>query len=763
MNAISPICLADLAPALRWQRATELAPVLRHPRLADGWWLSVPLPRVLDVAGTAWLANGAAAVADEYWAHLAIGDFIPSLRGCTVELDDIAEPVSGALAGTAGSWEALLSATPQEMRTWALPAGCGRLEIIGAAVWRAVQPFGTDAASGPLPSPGLVIEAVRTVAHWIPESAPEHVRRALAYLSDATGARLGEAVAGADGPPEHPPQSAATHAIRTLRALRAQHAMDAADAEGGAEAPAPAAPFGGAVGGFGGSAPGGAPAPALADGYGGHAAAPVSGGFSAGHAAHTAAAAPDSAPAGYGGTAPAELGAHPLVDLIEELLRGWSPLERTVAAERLFAAEPISIRLLAERIGAGLKEIRTAQRSVEERLLTWLSSPDGEAIGRHLRELSERLGAATTIEQLIGAHPDHPVAVPSLDAPLWRVVITFFTDRRMHNGWLVADDPERLRWQTREMLGDAPSLADAGVRLGRIGIRQQSLRAWLLSTPGIEIRDGRVLLDPSMPPEGPAPAPAFGGAPDVSGGLPGSPPMTAGGLPIRRRPGAPAEESGGFAEAPHSGHPEHAAGHGGPAGHGPHSDGPAQGAPQGAHGVAESPRCFRAPDGRWWHRVDITADHLHGAPVTVPPGYATHLGLQPGRLLCLTAPGADLLVLVWRDEPAFDSLRPLLRRLSAQAGDRLFITVEGDRLDARRLPAADLGSQGPTGRALHLIGYTAPAGTEEALRIIARRISDLPDPDTAPQPDPRSLVEQLSSRGDADIADELRQSFSAVP
>lgn len=170
-------------------------------------------------------------------------------------------------------------------------------------------------------------------------------------------------------------------------------------------------------------------------------------------------------------------------------------------------------------------------------------------------------------------------------------------------------------------------------------------------------------------------------------------------------------------------------------------------------------RCFRAPDGRWWHRVDITADHLNGAPVAVPTGYATHLGLQPGRLLCLTAPGADLLVLVWRDQPAFDSLRPLLRRQAAQPGDRMFITVSGDRLDARKLPATDMSGFSPAARALHLSGYTAPASTEEALQILSRRITD--SDESAPIA-PQALLEHLSRRGDEDIAQELHSGLFAT-
>jgi hypothetical protein len=158
--------------------------------------------------------------------------------------------------------------------------------------------------------------------------------------------------------------------------------------------------------------------------------------------------------------------------------------------------------------------------------------------------------------------------------------------------------------------------------------------------------------------------------------------------------------------------------------------------------------------------VDVSADHLNGAPVTVPSGFATHLGIQPGRLLCLTAPGADLLVLVWRDQPAFDSLRPLLRRLSAQPGDSVFINVEGDRLDARPRPSAPQSRHGHTAKALHLLGYTAPASTEEALEIIAQRICE--DPERRPA-DAAGLLELLDRRGDTDIAAELRPALYSAP
>ncbi|OOC54553.1 MULTISPECIES: hypothetical protein [Nocardiopsis] len=783
MNAVSPICLVDLAPALRWSKSPDVAPLLHHDRLIDGWWHSLPVARVLDIAGPPWLAHGIARLALEQWAHVPLAEFLPNLRTQPVSCDDLSEPVRGAVVATAGDWERLISASPQEISEWRFP-GCGAMDVVSTVAWRSLRPC-CELPSGPTPSPALMMEAVRTIAHWLPDSAPEHVRNALDYLNAATGADRDAGASEGAGSDPTPPQTPATRAIRTLRALRARRGENQESEPGtGADdqSVAPTAMVSSAamipssalsseaVGGDG----------AQANGTGDLRSQFRSSLLGPGRTLRRPSFGPPKAtrPDHVEERPPTPaLGQHPLVDLVEEMFRSWPELERTVAAERLFATDPISIRVLSEQIAVDVTEIRAAQRKVEERLLHWLNAPEGAAITKHMRELSEQLGSATTIDRLINAHPDHPVDVPTLHTPLWRVIITLFTDRRMHNGWLIADDPNRLRWQTRELLGDTPSVTEAGIRLGRIGIRQQELRAWLLSTPGVSLRDGHVFVDPSVPMEVPT-----GHAGHTAPEDPGA--TTENGLPIRRRmDGQQPSAADPEPEPAHQQRPVYDQGPSfGTAALDPHHVVPLGPAPGQAHGAppgvpaahtapapppsrpgasdsAMSARCFRAPDGRWWHRVDITADHLNGAPVAVPDGYATHLGLQPGRLLCLTAPGADLLVLVWRDQPAFDSLRPLLRRQAAQPGDRMFITVAGDRLDARKLPATDLSRYSPAARALHLSGYTAPASTDEALRILSRRITDNDDESFA---DPQSLIDLLTLRGDNDIAAELRSGLFAT-
>ncbi|GAA2771802.1 hypothetical protein GCM10020219_046990 [Nonomuraea dietziae] len=78
-------------------------------------------------------------------------------------------------------------------------------------------------------------------------------------------------------------------------------------------------------------------------------------------------------------------------------------------------------------------------------------------------------------------------------------------------------------------------------------------------------------------------------------------------------------------------------------------------------------------------------EHLRGAPVAVPEGYAAQLGMRPGTpAVGDGAPGDNAVVLVWRDQqPVFDSLQPVLMRLNARPATSVYVTVDGYRLDAQ--------------------------------------------------------------------------------
>jgi len=369
-----------------------------------------------------------------------------------------------------------------------------------------------------------------------------------------------------------------------------------------------------------------------------------------------AAQAPEAAP-----SAPAD---HPIVALVDSLFRDWDPLSKAVAAKRLFAEEPVSLRALAHQLNVDRSILSQAQRAAEERVLQWLRSPDSAPLTGHLFGLSEWLGAAATEEQLIAADPSHPVEVPALGVPLWRVLVALMPDRRLQDGWLVVGDVATLRERTRRLLADLPEGADVVESLGQLGIRPHSAQAWLDSL-------------------GDAPAEAQPARPRDAAAAPQTEPAP---LP-RRTPGANSHHRGGVPV------PSQA------------NNGPdpatalatlnalaSNGAAPRPHLVPPEPRQQSAPAPaqrqRRWQRIDVTSEHLRGEPVAVPERYAAELGMRPGTLLSVTGPGDNAVVLVWRDDqPVFDSLQPVLMRLNARPGDSLYVSVDGYRLDAQLTPA----------------------------------------------------------------------------
>ncbi|MBB2911534.1 hypothetical protein FHS43_002807 [Streptosporangium becharense] len=370
--------------------------------------------------------------------------------------------------------------------------------------------------------------------------------------------------------------------------------------------------------------------------------------------AETAPAAPAAPPE----PKPVRLSDYPLVGLVENMFRDWGPLERAVAVERLFAVDPISLRALAHKLNADRDALSAAQRAAEERILLWLRSPESAPLTGHMFGLTEWLGAAATEDQLVGADPAHPIEVPTLRTPLWRVLVTLMPDRRLQDGWLVVGDLGGLRERTRRLLAVKPADADVFALLDhQLGIRTHSAQAWLdaLAASGTQ--------------ESASAQPAAEAARQLPRRTPGAnghhhrggqpiPQVTASGIDPRAALATLSALSGGNTR-PHLITSQRAPLH---------------------------PPTSPSTDPSRWQRIEVTSDHLRGGPVAVPEGYATQLGMRPGTLLSVTGPGDNAVVLVWRDQPVFDSLQPVLMRLNARPGDQVYVTVDGYRLEAQ-LPA----------------------------------------------------------------------------
>ncbi|MEV0821466.1 hypothetical protein [Nonomuraea rubra] len=364
----------------------------------------------------------------------------------------------------------------------------------------------------------------------------------------------------------------------------------------------------------------------------------------------------DPAAKGYPTPVPSDTD-HAMVRVVDNLFRSLDKLELAVAVHRLFAEDPVSLRTLAHKMLVEREALSQAQRTAEERVLQWLRSSESAPVTGHMFRLTEWLGAAATEDQLIGADPAHPVMVPSLRTPLWRVLVTLMPDRRLQDGWLVVGDIHGLQARTRQLLASSSPDADMVELMGELGIRAHSAKAWL----------------DALPPEtGPDPVAA---APSPAQPLPRRTPGAnghhhRGGQPIPAATAGSIDPSAALATLSAL------------------SGGRSSMLPAG--GLAGTPSTPPPPlpspssDPRRWQRIEVTPEHLRGGPVAVPEGYAAQLGMRPGTLLSVTGPGDNAIVLVWQGhQPVFDSLQPVLMRLNARPGDQVYVTVDGYRLEAQ--------------------------------------------------------------------------------
>ncbi|GGP16488.1 hypothetical protein [Nonomuraea glycinis] len=362
-------------------------------------------------------------------------------------------------------------------------------------------------------------------------------------------------------------------------------------------------------------------------------------------------AAPLAAPAT---PAPSETD-HAMVRVVDSLFRSLNKLELSVAVHRLFAEDPISLRTLAHKMLVERDVLSQAQRTAEERVLNWLRSSESAPVTGHMFRLTEWLGSAATQDQLIGADPAHPVMVPSLRTPLWRVLVTLMPDRRLQDGWLVIGDIHGLQSRTRQLLAASPPDTDMVALMTELGIRTHSAKAWLDALPAESGPDPVASAAPPQP------------LPRRTPGANGH--HHRGGQPIPAASSATIDPTAALATlSALSG------------GRSPVLPGSLAGTPATPPPPLPSP----SSDPRRWQRIDVTPEYLRGGPVPVPEGYATQLGMRPGTLLSVTGPGDNAIVLVWQGhQPVFDSLQPVLMRLNARPGDQVYVTVDGYRLEAQ--------------------------------------------------------------------------------
>ncbi|MEU4507942.1 hypothetical protein AB0G05_00470 [Nonomuraea wenchangensis] len=374
-----------------------------------------------------------------------------------------------------------------------------------------------------------------------------------------------------------------------------------------------------------------------------------------------------------------------LPELIEAAFAGLDDKSWAVAQNRVFTDEPSAVDQLAKLFAVPPSEITATEKEFRVRLGEWLDSDEAAPYRAYLDELRSTLGPEAPKERVIGAADWHKVEIRALEVPAWQFVLA------------------TLPGKQAVLTVQAPGPAAGAVPPPPVE----------LPPPPPPKLDPVLHFDaPRQPPMDMPPQSAFGPVP-----LPPSPP-----------PGPPQFQ----AFKPVAAHEQN----GGPGEQKPY---------QPLKDVSQTRRCFRQPDGRWWLRVDVTAEQMAGGECALPTGFAAYLGLSPGESRTVRSAAGEL-TMTWHGRPVLESIEHLLGDVGAREGGHLFLTLSDEGvLRARHLPAAAQGAEKIT-KALRLVGYTAPGGTrDQAARVIATRIG-MTGPVSLPD-----LLTRLRERGDRDL------------
>ncbi|GAA3424858.1 hypothetical protein GCM10018953_20410 [Streptosporangium nondiastaticum] len=721
-------CLSDLVPPLRWSDAATIPELADQPDLPDAWWRSLPLHRVLAVLGTERLAELLARIALDHWPAAAVGDVLPALY--VLDPDEADEPCTAIALDRTGSWAGLLALTGRELRDQPFIQAFPVVHVLFCAAFdHFAHPERAEADRSPASVPAASLASAAPEAHEPDHEAHEaHEAPRIPEAPRAPEALQAEAEAGpvpVSGPgplpdrapdsnsepapdpepaadpepehePEHEPVRAAEQAAEPEPDPVAEPEPDPAPAPG----PHPAA------------------SPAVAD---------------------AGAAVDDAGPAGPA----AEHAPSDLPDLLDAAFAGLDDRSWAVAQNRVFSDDPAAVEALAKLFAVPPAAIAEVEADLRRRLAEWLASPEAAPYREHLAEVRRTLGKAAPKSRLVSAAGWHRRELSSLDVPAWQFVLATLDGYHLVDEWLVEGDIVALRHHTRDVISRAKpplTMTKALSLVASLGIHPDVSKEWLENVPQLRILSAGQKVpqrqgggsQAGRPKEARGPKDSKGPKePKRAGEKAEAPPPRASAENTGREPDTPVRE----ADRP----PGEAGGRPGAAGQAGRSPF------RPLKDVSVTRRCFRQPDGRWWLRVDITAEHLRGDECPLPSGFAAYLGVSPGAARTVDSAVGEV-TLSWREGPVLSSLGPLLADVGAKEGSHLFLTLSDEGvLRARHLPAADPDDE-PLARALRLVGYTAPGGTsEQAVRVIATRVG-LTGPVSSPD-----LLSRLRERGDRDL------------
>ncbi|MEU8323087.1 hypothetical protein AB0C33_32390 [Nonomuraea sp. NPDC048881] len=713
---------------MRWSDASTITLLTGQPDLPDAWWRSLPMPLVLAAIGPESLGELLTEIALEHWPAAAIGDVLPALH--VLDPDEADEPAVAIALDRAGSWTGLLSLTGRELVDQPFIQARPVLNtLFGAVLVRLAHPYaGGRQAEAHVPA-ALATPADAVVAAELAHEPafPEGGAAAEAVVEAAD--RDVERVLDADSEP----------VVEEVPRPEAEPVLDAAEEP----APEPAAAEASALEAEG---VGGEPEPFSTDDHDEEAERrePADLDSSAdvpevpevleGRVEERAEAAQFEA-----STDDAEPEAH--TEHPEHPEHDTEP-EPEPEREADFEHSEADAEHPEPEADAGHAELEADARHAESAGADAEHAESAETGGEELSELIEAAFAGLDDKSWAVAQnrvfTDEPSAVDQL-AKLFAVPPADIsaTERELRvrlDQWLASEEAAPYRAHLDELRRTLGPAAPKEQLIGAADWHAREIRA--LEVPAWQFVLATLPAQPNQPVEFQQPA-EFQQPHSAFAAMQPPPPLPPPPMPPPPPPASPPGPPGppqfqAFTPVP----PPPAEGNGGAEQNKPY---------QPLKDVSQTRRCFRQPDGRWWLRIDVTAEQLAGGECALPTGFAAYLGLSPGESRAVRSAAGEL-TMTWHGRPVLESIERLLVDVGAKEGGHLFLTLSDEGvLRARHLPVAAQNAESIT-KALRLVGYTAPGGTrDQAARVIATRIG-LTGPVGLPD-----LLTRLRERGDRDL------------
>ncbi|MFB4279399.1 hypothetical protein ACBJ59_29210 [Nonomuraea sp. MTCD27] len=771
-------CLSDLVPPLRWSDASTITLLTGQPDLPDAWWRSLPMPLVLTAIGPESLGELLTEIALEHWPAAAVGDVLPALH--VLDPDEADEPAVAIALDRAGSWAGLLALTSRELVDQPFIQARPVLNTLFSAVLVRLahshehpHAHARPHVATPVPvTPEAAAPAVVREAE-----APAVAPAPLAHEPFAHERAVEEQAVHEREPQEYPAQEPSAHESLAHEPLDEEPVAHEASAhEGPAEEPAAEEPL--AQEAPAEEAPAEEAEPvAAAPEHGAAGQEPAFESFAVQHAAE-APEERDTAPEGEPDEVAAaheDVPAHGDVPAHEETPSGEDAAphgEVPEGAERVVDAdaeptadeapepepEPVldaadepapepAAQEAAELQEAALQESAPQEAAFQEAAFQEAEDadeaaerePDHDEQEQELPELIEAAFAGLDDKSWAVAQnrvfTDEPSAVDQLAklfaVPPAEIAATENELRTRLDHWLASEEAAPYRAHLDELVRTLGPTAPKEQLIGaaawhNVEIRALEVPAWQFVLATLAPSPPPVQLPPVQLPPQPQPQPpvelvqsAFGPV-QLPPPPPPGPPQFQAFTPVA----PPVGETNGGAHEPEQPY-------------------------QPLKDVSQTRRCFRQPDGRWWLRIDVTAEQLAGGECALPTGFASYLGLSPGESRTVRSAAGEL-TMTWHGRPVLESIERLLMDVGAREGGHLFLTLSDEGvLRARHLPVAAQGAEKIT-KALRLVGYTAPGGTrDQAARVIATRIG-MTGPVALPE-----LLDRLRERGDRDLLELL--------